>query len=163
MSTGTGSMTAVTTTVTLVTYVTLAEAETFFNNRLIDSAWDDATNDNRSKALNMSASALNRLNYAGKRNSLTQVHPFPRDDDSVIPQIMQDACCLVAAKFLDDFTIDQLRDEARFKIQGYSTVKTTYKDGDLPHYMSGIPSAEAWDMIQPFLRQVDTIQLNRSS
>ena len=163
MSTGSGSMTPVSSGVTLTSYVTLSEANAYFNNRLVINPWNDASDDNKSKALNMAAAALNRLNYAGEVNDSEQVHQFPRDDDTAIPQPMKDACCLCAAVFLDDVTVDDLREEARFQFQAYGTVKQTYKDGNLPHFMAGIPSAEAWDLIQPFLRQNGNVQLNRVS
>jgi len=163
MSTGSGGMTPITSTVTLVSYVTLAEANTYFDQRLLISAWDDASNDNRSKALNMAAVALDRLNYEGAMTSTTQAHQFPRDDEASIPQPMQDACCIIASKFLDDADMDVIREESRLESQAYGSVKQSFKDGDLPHLMSGIPSAEAWDLILPFLRQGGRVRFDRVS
>jgi len=150
-------------TITLEAYVTLVEANTFFNNRLAVDAWDDATANDKARALNMATMAIDRLNFAGEMTEDDQDHQFPREDDDDYPQAVKDACCLIAGALLDGKDIDGLREEGRIEFQGYGSVKQSLKDVALPHYVAGIPSAEAWDMLRPFLRQSGAIKMQRVS
>ena len=147
--------------VTLTAYVTLQEAADYFVNRISD--WTDYTTTEKTQALNMSTSSIDRLNFAGDKTDEDQDLEFPRDDDTAYPQAIQDACCLCAAKILDGFNVDDVREEARFISQAYGSVKQAFNQHVLPHLSAGIPSSEAWDLLTPYLRQSNVLRFDRVS
>lgn len=149
---------------TLDAYVSAAAAEAFFKNRLPETMWTEATVVEKVQALNMATQAIDKLNYIGERASTSQTHQFPRDDDSEVPQDIKDACCLCAVKFLDDWNSDDVREEMVANYQAIGPVKrSSERDAYLPHLTLGIPSAEAWDLLVPYLRQPGALKLDRIS
>lgn len=59
-------------------YVTVANGDTYFDNRLNSSAWADATDDDKARALLQAAQRLERENWIGTRASTTQALAWPR-------------------------------------------------------------------------------------
>lgn len=59
-------------------YITLADATTYFGNRLNAEVWDAATSDNQTKALLMATKRLERENWIGVRATSTQALAWPR-------------------------------------------------------------------------------------
>lgn len=59
-------------------YLTLAEAEAYFDDRLNISAWQDTDADNRTRALLHAAQRLERENWLGDRATTTQRLAWPR-------------------------------------------------------------------------------------
>ena len=111
----------------------------------------------------MATAAIDRLNYEGIMTESDQTYQFPRDYDTEYPQAIKDATCLIAAKYLEGITIDDAREEGRINYQAYGSVKQDFKDVTLPHMVAGILSAEAWDLLVPFLKQRCRIKLDRVS
>lgn len=149
--------------VELNAYTDIEEATQFFNNRLNVDIWTDASILDKARSLNMATVAIDKLNFAGAVTTEDQAFQFPRDDDSDYPQAVKDATCLCAIKFLDDWDIDDIREESRISFQAYGSVKQSYKEGSLPYLMAGIPSSEAWDLLLPFLRQTGLLRIDRVS
>jgi hypothetical protein len=111
-------------------YVTVAEADTYFDARLNTEAWT-TTADNRTRALLMAAQRLDRENWLGNRVTSTQRLAWPRMyvekvdgigvgygwgygggygwpfgdvySSTEIPQRIKDAQCEIALAFLDGF------------------------------------------------------------
>lgn len=144
--------------ITADAYATLTEAETFFINRLSINSWDDATGNNKVKALNQATRLIDRLNFFGDVYDSDQDHQFPRDSDTETPQDIKDACCLIAAKLLED--AEDQRDAGNVDSLSFGKASISYKDTATPYLASGIPSAEAWDLLLPYLRPAG-IRLNR--
>lgn len=117
------------------TYVTLAEASTYFGDRLNSDAWDSASSDNKSKALLTATKVLDsRVIWKGDKAQSSQRLQWPRygvEDsvsypdsgkntdflDTVIPQFLKDAQCEQALALLTN--ADQLADTNK----GISKVK----------------------------------------
>ena len=89
-------------------YLTLAEAETYFDDRLNISAWQDTDADNRTRALLHAAQRLERENWLGDRATTTQRLAWPRIgvakveeyESDEIPQQIKDAQCELALHLL---------------------------------------------------------------
>jgi len=90
-------------------YVTLAEANTYFDNRLNITTWSSADDDTKTRALLQATRRLNYEKYYGDRVSGTQALPFPRINigyidgvliDNTIPQQIKDAECELALYML---------------------------------------------------------------
>lgn len=105
-------------------YVTLAEAITYFGDRLQDDLWNNAGSGDRTAALLWAARILDtRVSWNGNKTATTQAMAWPRAnvvdieqpdswstsylDDATIPQFLQDAQCEVALALLgSDTTLD---------------------------------------------------------
>jgi hypothetical protein len=92
-------------------YVTVAEADTYFDGRLYATAWtEDATEDDKIKALITATDRLDREDYYGYRWEEDQRLKWPRSgvatDDGVeiafdeIPRQLKDATCELALALL---------------------------------------------------------------
>ena len=118
---------AVTLIVGTNTYVTRADASTYFEGRLGASAWDDADATDQDKALVQATRAVQSLTFKGRKADTTQALAFPRcyprDDryytrssehqfedppyprmicDETVPQVVIDAVCEEALQLLTD-------------------------------------------------------------
>lgn len=134
-------------TVELNAYCSIDFANQFFVNRLNTLVWDEATTDDKARALNMATQAIDKLNFM--------------EEIEEIPDPLKQACCLCAIKFLDGWDLDEVRDEERTAFNAYGSVKQSYKDVTLPYLASGIPSAEAWDLILPYLVRGSSVKFDR--
>jgi hypothetical protein len=86
-------------------YVTLAEAESYFESRLNVTAWSAATTDTKNRAIVQATRHLDStLDWVGERSSTSQALAWPRTgvltrdeddylDDATIPQVLKDATC----------------------------------------------------------------------
>lgn len=144
-------------------YATVGEADNYFDQVLNSDAWSDAVEADKEKALIMATRVIDQLNYEGEIAADGQELQFPRDDDTSIPQNVRDACCEEAFALIDNRDIELERDNLRVSSQGYSSVKTSYKETmATPNLVAGILSTKAWDLLLPYLRDVSTIKVNRS-
>lgn len=95
-------------------YITVADATTYFDNRLDASDWTAATADNKAAALITATSWLDTLEFYGDRSATTQALKWPRTDitcDGVeataafIPREIKDATCEAALALLRNPTM----------------------------------------------------------
>lgn len=68
-------------------HVTLAEAETYFENRLDVAAWHNASDDDKEKALITATNVLENMNWTGVVMSETQDLAFPRTGTYFDPRL----------------------------------------------------------------------------
>jgi hypothetical protein len=84
------------------TYTTLAEADSYIEGRLYNTAWDAATDDNKNRALVWATALLDQhFDWEGVIYSDTQALRFPRGfiekpdgyywDSNIIPDLLKDA------------------------------------------------------------------------
>lgn len=174
----------------MLAYVTMNETQAYFETRLHTEAWDSSDFEQRQKALYDATRRIDRLNFAGEKAAayqyrqtlscpnapsdseikaintagLTQELAFPRGTDSEIPQAIKDACCEIAYALLDGRDPDKDLEDLATVSQGFSSIRNT-KDRSFAHehLLAGIPSAYAWSLIRPFLRDPRQIKLVRVS
>lgn len=145
-------------------YISEADASTYFALKLNVDAWDDASSSDRVKALTMSTSAIDRLNYLGEKSDSSQVNQFPRDEDSTIPTDIEAACAELAYAFLDGVDPELEFENLRMVSQGYSNVRSTYdRSMAARHIVVGIVSVTAWRFLQSYLRDFAAIDMPRVS
>lgn len=148
----------------MAAYATSVEAQTYFDGRLNTDAWDDATSANKTKALSMATTLIDRLNFRGEKADSTQENQFPRGDDTVVPSDIKNACAEIALALLDGVDPELEFDNLRMKSQAYGVVRSTYESDRAPeHYVAGIPSSLAWRFLKPYLRGAYTIDTHRVS
>jgi len=147
-------------------YITEDDADTYFDEQLFTDAWDDTSESSgdRNRALIQATKIIDRLNFAGDKTSETQENEFPREEDTTVPLDIQYACAEIAIKLLDGINPDMEVENLGLVSQGISTVKTTYDRSFVLEYMrEGIPSAQAWSYLKPYLIDPNTIDVNRVS
>lgn len=92
-------------------YITLADAETYFAERLNSTEWDAETDANKTAALIQATKMIDFRSYLGGRYVSTQALAFPRAglvddgivvDDSTVPQKVIDATCELALYLLQE-------------------------------------------------------------
>lgn len=143
-------------------YATEAGADAYFALEYGYPRWASAAD--KDKALHTATRLLNTLNYAGGKTDDSQVNEFPRDGETDVPQHIKDATCLIAYSLIDGI-------EPETELQSINTTAFKYgqvsdsKDTDfIPEYRThGIPNAQAWMMIQPYLRDGNLINILRST
>ena len=143
-------------------YISIETGDNLALNRLFTSAWDSASDANKTAAVKMGTDIIDTLNFIGDRTVSTQDLEFPRDEDTAIPIEIQRACFEIALALLDG--ADPEFDFASLKLvsQGISSARSTYnRDSDLPHIIAGVPSITAWRLLKPYLRDMQNIELCR--
>lgn len=108
-------------------YVTRAEATTYFGDRLDVDEWDDATNAQKDAALVMATLRLEQEDYIGSRVDEDQNLRWPRysvyidnvlQDSGAIPRVIKEATYELALAILKDTTL--LSDTG---LEGFESVK----------------------------------------
>lgn len=133
------------------TYVSDAEADSYFADRLYADDWTGATSGDQEKALLMAKRLLDQQPFAGERTSTDQILAWPRSgisgvDSATVPQAIKDAQCELALAFLrEDLTADDGTRGVRSLRAG--SVAIEY-DGRAP--AKRLPDA-AHALLEPFL------------
>jgi len=156
-------------------YGTLAEAASFFENRLHSFAWDNATGDDRVKALNQATEYVDQFDYLNDKYAVaillesdpeatddeiqaaeaSQEHQFPRGTDSTVPTDIEHATYLIALKLLDGRDPEQDLEALPMKSMGFADARAGYdRSGNtLEHQAHLIPSPQAFNLLKPFFRE----------
>jgi hypothetical protein len=143
-------------------YATTAEANTYFGGRLHTESWDDASESDRTKALTMATKAIDKLNFAGYKAVTAQALQFPRGTDAAIPEDVKEATCELALRLLDGIDVDREIENARILENSAGSIKTTYNGSIVQeHVLAGIPSPTAWKLLVPYLRDAQTLSIDR--
>jgi hypothetical protein len=121
-------------------YVTLAEANSYFASRLGTTAWDNADADTRSKALIMAANRIEAELYRGTRVSADQRLAWPRAGvwlaglalaSTAVPALVKQAQMEEALALLDQNTDEETGDIANpFAPSGTENLKSL-RAGDI--------------------------------
>jgi hypothetical protein len=144
-------------------YIDVADAQTYFDERLRTDPWDDAEDSDKLKALKMATRMIDKLNFAGCKHDEDQELQFPRGDDTEVPQDIKDATCELALALLDDVDPNLEVENLSHTKQGIGDARverdTTFSD---EHIRAGIPSIDAWNLLKPYLRDPREVGLLRS-
>jgi len=166
-------------------YGSVAEADDYFSMRLHESAWTAAMAGDRPKALWAATLIIDALNFKGKKSTVytllasdssasdediraaeaSQPLEFPRGEDTEVPEAIRTACYEIAHALLDGKDPELELENLGIVSQGFGSVRTTYSRSQIPieHIINGIPSAQAWRLLKPFLRDDEAIKLSRVS
>jgi hypothetical protein len=144
-------------------YGSVPEADFYFSQSLGGKTWKKKSPDEKQRALNDAAKMIDRLNFAGCKSSTAQVLQFPRGTSDVnVPDDIKAASYLIANKLLDGWDADIEADIMAVQSNRYQGASTMYNREYIPeHIRAGIPSAEAWRLIRPYVRDTQEINLIR--
>jgi len=163
----------------------IVEASEYFAQRLHETAWTNASDSDREKALIAARGIIDGLNFKGLKASvytLLQANPsasqeqiraaeasqpleFPRGADTEVPEAIRIAEYEVAYALLDGKDPELELENLAVSAMGYGAVKTSYERSQLPieHIINLVPSSAAWRLLKPFLRDSDALKLSRLS
>jgi len=152
----------------MAAYISVDDADTYFETRLAADNWTDADDDIKLSALTMATQNIDRLNFMGFKSDPDQTNKFPRiysaDDDpeTDVPEEIIVACCEEALALLNGKEVE--RDLEAININHVTMGRTSYgKDVSFipEHLTSGIASALAWQYLKPFLRDPRSVVMQR--
>jgi len=123
-------------------YLSVADADTYFSDRLNSTIWDNESDDNKSASLIQATKFIDTKQFLGNRYVDAQSLSFPRSglyvdsillDEDTVPQDIKDAVCEFAIYLLqDDYTAPNDLDS--FNAVSIGTISISVKDD----YTSGI-------------------------
>lgn len=155
-------------------YGSVIDGDTYFSKRLRSFFWDDATLADRKKALVEAAQIIDSLNYSGSKTDSEQLRQFPRTapgsenpevvavSDTEVPANIEIAAYEIAIQLLSGIDPNIEVENLASSSQGFSTARTTYERAYvLEHIAAGVPSARAWNLLRPFLRDPASVGLSR--
>lgn len=153
-------------------YISIANAQVYFDGILNTDPWDDADETDQGKALVEASTAIDRMQYVGLKANAQQEHEFPRSivlpevdecvyDTDNIPLDVKYAVCEQALALLDGWNTNQEIDNLRMIADGYADVKSQYVNTVPMHTKMGI-CAKAWQLIVPFIRDPRALALMRA-
>jgi len=170
-------------------YGTVNEANTYFTNRLYSTAWEYASESDREKALIGATQIVDRLNFAGHKAAVyditydstgnlvspaptdaalrtaytSQELEFPRGTDTEVPDDIKMATWEISYALLDGVDPDMEAENLAVTGQTIASVRTTYdrNNVNIEHIANGVPSAKAWRLLVPFLRDADACKISR--
>jgi hypothetical protein len=161
---------AVVLTVNTNSYVDVAAADTYFAERLFAEPWDDATDDNKAKALIMATKTIDRQILRGQKYSADQALQFPRSypidfsliraswypgnanwvSESDVPQAVIDACCEEALALLDRGNSTRLK----LQKEGVKSASVGSASESYTNSVYVMLSPEARDLMQTYVGSV---------
>lgn len=166
----------------MAAYATIEEAQEYFDTRLYTDVWDDASDTDKEKALEMATRTIDRLNFAGMKAAAwavaqstcdidqinaagaSQANQFPRGSDTEVPDDIKIASYEEALALLDGKDPAQEFENQRVISEGYSSVRATYdRTRPLEHIVAGFGSPTAWKYVKPFLRDGYAVKTSRVS
>lgn len=154
----------------ITAYITVEQANNYFQTRLGTDAWDNAILTDQVKALAQSTRMIDRLNFIGIKASITQTFQWPRiigprRIGSVgvvgpIPTDIEMAVAELALNLLDGIDADLEDELLGSQSDAYATVRVT-SDSKLArdHIKAGIISMTAWRLLLPWLQDPRSITL----
>lgn len=142
-------------------YGTLTGAETYFRSKIKSTVqdWTYADDDDRLASLRDATRRIESLCFLGTPAG-NQLH-FPTEEHGT-PDDIHKACYEIALKLLSGIDPDTEADNLSVTSQGYAGGRTSFDRSFVQaHVRHGIPSAYAWSILRPYLRDPDSIKLRR--
>lgn len=147
-----------------LSYILLADATAYFDTRLNADPWDCASDTDRTKALCTATRQIECLNFIGCKTDDAQTLHFPTDGDTTVPLEIQYATAELALALLDGVDPELERSNLDLTGQTYAKIQTLYDRSNRPaHIMAGIVSVQAWNLLQKYLAEPNSIRIFRSS
>lgn len=164
----------------MANYGTVGGGDTFFASRLHSWDWENSSNADKLKALTQASQLIDQFDYQGQKYAIealgdeyteaqlqaanaSQPLEFPRGDVNTVPTEIERATYLIAKELLSGRDPNIELEMALNKNTRYGQLSSS-KDVEgkaLEHIAHLIPSAEAWNLIRPFLRHRNSFCIRR--
>lgn len=147
----------------MANYIDSTDAEEYLlANKLKRKAWTKASAGDREIALTSATKIINRLPLLGDKTDAEQENAFPRGGDTEVPQDIKDACVEIAYGLLDGIDPVKEFEDLRVQSKSYGSVSITSNGVAKVYAALGIVSFEAYLLLLPYLRPLDTLSIERS-
>ncbi len=140
-------------------YCTAEQADAYNATRLNHTAWTEASEDNRTRALYDASDLIDTLNYAGVAAGTGR--QFPRENQSDVPDNVIKACFELAYALLDGADPELEMESAFQQARAFEAVRIVKQQAVHPRILHGIVSMKAWILLKPYLRDPNAITLTR--
>lgn len=131
-------------------YVSIEQAQEYFESRLHAGAWAEAAEPEKEKALIMAAKAIDRQPLRGRKMDPSQALAFPRYPDTEVPEAVKEACCEEALALLGgNSQRRKLQQEGVISVT-VGSVSETYATAGAAGGL-GLRSLEAKELLRPWL------------
>ena len=168
-------------------YGTVSDADDYFSHRLFETVWTQSTTANKTNALLAATRCIDSLNFKGYKATINnlpdsatedeviaawkaQPLEFPRgsttsESDTTIPDDIVRACYEIAYSLLSGKDPETELESLYVTSQAYAQVRTSYDRGLLPleSVLNMVPSAIAYNLLLPYLRDERSIEISRVS
>ncbi len=149
---------------TLPIYGTLEKADNYFARMREGQRWVYTDRLKRLQALVSATKRIDRLNFQGDMASADQPLQFPRGTDTEVPVDIEQACYELALVLLKGVDPDTEQDNLSHTVQAFGGLRSEYDRSFVPAYLrAGIPSATAWNLLLPYLKERREIEIRRDS
>lgn len=157
-------------------YGTVAGADLYFARRVHAWDWENATLEDKVRALYNATEAIEKFQYVGVKASSSQSLEFPRTrtlrDDTVcqiggtsgVPTPIIEACYLIADALVGGRDPQADFESQNVKVETFGPTRTELdtKVGPMRHIANLVPSPAAWAKIQPFLAISHSFSVNKA-
>lgn len=162
--------------VSVACYGDVTGGDLYFANSLTGRTWKRKSPDEKYRALVDATRLIDTLNFAGQKADPLQVLQFPRKNsytdpvtaetettsDVNVPDDIKAATYIVADRLLDGWDPDMEGDLSAVQSSKYQGASTMYNREYIPEHMrAGIPSAKAWALLRPYVRDPQEVDFTR--
>jgi hypothetical protein len=155
-------------------YITSDEADIYYQGKVNGDKWNAMDLASRLRALIEASTILDEIDYLGDKADIQQEHEFPRylidrDFDNVlydtdnVPLIIKYATAELALLLLSGFDRNKVISNNIVAKSEFGSVKTTYDRSGIPPWAKVGVTPEIWYLIQPLVRDPNTINISRVS
>lgn len=145
-------------------YGTVEKAQAYFDQRLHEFAWTAASAVDRVKALIAASTLIDNLNFMGDKSDPDQPREFPRDGEEEVPEDICRATYEIAHSLLDQKDPEMELESLSLTSTSYAGVRSSFdRQFLLEHLVNMIPSALAWRLLRPYLRDNHAVTISRVS
>lgn len=146
----------------LLIYGSLNDANNYFTNKLNGLMWTEASISDKTKALLQATRAIDRLNFIGEKTDSGQSLQFPRNDDDNIPVAIDIATYEEAYQILSGRDSEIEQNGSNVLSRSFASVRTAYDRSYIAENVrAGILSQVAWSYLVPYLRDPNTVHIDR--
>ena len=136
------------------TYITLDEAQQYFDERFNSEVWIEAADEDKQKALITASKRIDRLNFIGEKAVRGQEMEFPRTfcavDAAAVPTDVKEAVCEEAIELLaHSGSVHLINQELGIQSVSLGGGSVSYKDIKL----GGLLSKEAYKLVSKWLQK----------
>lgn len=126
--------------------------------------WSSKSDDEKTRYLNEASDLVDNLNFVGDKTAEDQEHEFPRDGSDTVPANILKAVYEIAKNLADGRNVEY-EHETRNTTQGTfgSFRRTKTPEMFSPASVHSIPSVKAWSYLRPYLRDGESLTLERGS
>lgn len=144
-------------------YGTVHEANTYFEGRFNAEQWDNASLQQKTKALVTATNDIDNLNFIGSKFDPEQTSEWPRRNvnNNLTPRAIEWATYEIALAYLEGKTPEGEFDQSRIQALSAMSARVQY-DGKSENAVAGIISVKAWRLLLPWLVNPQNLETVRT-